>query len=61
MDAQKAIPMSQPTDSEAIVAAQRSAETPATPLVAPVALPVDKAAALAPGTDRGVGAAPSKP
>jgi hypothetical protein len=37
-------PRPQPTESEAIVAAEREAQTPHTPLVPPVPYPVDKAA-----------------
>ena len=37
-------PRPQPTESEAIVAAQRAGLTPLVPLAAPVPLPVDQAA-----------------
>ncbi|MES2202175.1 MAG: hypothetical protein V4498_07985 [candidate division FCPU426 bacterium] len=61
MEFKKDIPVAQPTESEAIVAAQRAAQTPGTALVAPVPLPIEKAAALV--ADKGKGAAPgsSKP
>lgn len=39
-------PSPQPTESEAIVAAQRAQDPPATPLANPVPLPVEVAAAL---------------
>jgi hypothetical protein len=39
----------QPTESEAIVAAEREPSTPAALLVPPMPLPVDKAADLPPG------------
>jgi len=43
------VPKPQPTESEAIVAAEREASTPDALLVPPMPLPVDMAAALPPG------------
>jgi hypothetical protein len=46
MDKRSKIAVPQPTESEAIVAASREVEAPGTPLLPPVPLPVDVAAAL---------------
>lgn len=48
MTTSKPKPVPQPTESEAIVAAQRAVLSPGTPLVPPVPLPVEVAAALPP-------------
>jgi hypothetical protein len=49
MKTKRKVPKPQPTESEAIVAAERAPSTPDAPLAAPVPLPVDKAADLPPG------------
>jgi hypothetical protein len=48
MQPDKKQPLPQPTESEAIVAAQRDPQHPGTRLVPPVPLPVDQAAGLPP-------------
>jgi hypothetical protein len=49
-------PRPQPTESEAIVAAQRAPQTPKTRLLPPVPLPVDEAAALPADAEKDAGA-----
>jgi hypothetical protein len=49
MKTKRKVPKPQPTLSEAIVAAEREPSTPASLLVPPMPLPVDKAAALPSG------------
>jgi hypothetical protein len=53
-------PVPQPTESEAIIAAQRAPANPGTPLVDAVPLPVDVAAAL-PTAPAKAAALPLKP
>jgi hypothetical protein len=61
MTSQNSRPIPQPTESEAIVAAQRESTGPETPLVSAVPLPVDLAAALPPDGTKTAGPAPSQP